>query len=114
VYRHSLRTPGLFKEEWCGDGIVALNPKTYFCWKNGDGSANKCSSKGLNKTTNNLSKEKFLDVLHTKSKITGINRGFRIKDNSVYTYSQLKTGLSYFYAKRKVHPDGVSTSMIDI
>ena len=33
VYRYDMRTPGLFKEEWSGDGIVALNSETYFCWK---------------------------------------------------------------------------------
>lgn len=26
------RTPGLFKVEWEGDGIVALCSKTYYCW----------------------------------------------------------------------------------
>ena len=34
VYQYDSRTPGLFKEEFRGDGIVALNSKTYFCWQN--------------------------------------------------------------------------------
>lgn len=25
------RTPGLFKEEWCGDAIIALCSKIYYC-----------------------------------------------------------------------------------
>lgn len=26
------RTPGLFKEEWSGDGIIGLSSKTYYCF----------------------------------------------------------------------------------
>lgn len=105
------RTPGLFKEEFVGDGIVALNSKTYCCWDNKD--SVKYSSKGLSKKTNKLSKEDFLKVLNSKTPISGTNRGFVIKDHSTYTYSQLRTSISYFYAKRKVHADGVTTSNID-
>jgi hypothetical protein len=114
VYRYDTRTPGLFKEEWSGDAIVALNSKTYFCWNESDAKAGKCSSKGLSKTTNTLTKENFLNVLNTKQPKTGQNKGFVKKDGSLYTYSQVKTGLTYFYAKRRVCADGVSTEPIDI
>ena len=40
------RTPGLFKVEWKGDGMVGLCSKTYFGW----GDKNKCSTKGISKT----------------------------------------------------------------
>ena len=32
IYKYDQRTPGLFKEEFYGEGIVALNSKTYCCW----------------------------------------------------------------------------------
>lgn len=110
-YKRETRTPGLFKEEFKGDGIVALNSKTYFCWKNED-EEKKYSSKGLSKHTNKLSKKCYLDVLKTGKPKLGVNKGFIKKDNSTFTYSQIKTGLTYFYAKRLVHEDGVSTSNI--
>jgi len=111
VYRHDTRTPGLFKEEFEGDGIIALNSKTYFCWS--DGGDTKYSSKGLSKRSNALSRECFLNVLRSGESMRGVNTGFVRKDNETFTYEQLKTGLTYFYAKRKVLADGVSTSNID-
>ena len=110
-YKHDRRTPGLFKEEFVGDGIVALNSKTYYCW--GDNSS-KYSTKGISKKLNATTKEQFLRVLQTKDPICGVNKGFVKKDNDIYTYSQLRTGLTYFYAKRKVCEDGVSTLPIEI
>ena len=113
VYAYDSRTPGLFKEEFEGDGMVALNSKTYFCWSDDDGTS-KYSSKGLAKTTNSLTKDCFLSVLRSGESKCGINRGFIRRSNDTFTYSQLKTGLTYFYAKRKVAPDGVSTENIDL
>ena len=112
VYKFDLRTPGLFKEEFQGDGIVALNSKTYYCWNN-DGST-KHSSKGISKSLNQLTKEQYLKVLDTKASVCGINKGFVKKNGLMCTYSQLKTGLTYSYAKRKLCDDGVSTLPIDI
>ena len=37
TYRYDCRTPGLFKTEFSGDEIVALNSKTYCCWRDSDG-----------------------------------------------------------------------------
>ena len=56
------RTPGLFKVEWKGDGMVGLCSKTYFGW----GDKNKCNTKGISKQHNQLHKETFLEVLTTK------------------------------------------------
>mgnify|MGYP001581504166 CR=1 FL=1 len=39
------RTPGLFKVEWEGEGIVSLCSKSYYCF----GDTDKCSTKGLNR-----------------------------------------------------------------
>ena len=104
------RTPGLFKEEWSGDGIIGLCSKTYYCF----GSDDKFSCKGINKKCNEIDKEKFLNVLLTRNSSSGLNKGFRVRNNSVYTYHQSRMGFSYFYPKRKVLSDGVSTLPLDI
>ena len=44
------KTPGLFKTEWDGDGMVALNSETYYC-RDSQGQ-DKLSSKGLQKEAN--------------------------------------------------------------
>lgn len=107
ITKYDKRTPGLFKDEFRGNGMIALNSKTYYCWKNDD--EYKMSSKGLSKRTNNLDKCKYLGVLRSRKACVGMNRGFQLKKNKMVTYEQLKTGLSYFYGKRHVHSDGVST-----
>ena len=105
--RRAGRTPGLFKEEFSGDGIVALNSKTYFCW--GEGKS-KYSSKGLSKKSNALTKQEYMTVLKDKSTQGGINREFVIKDHKTFTYTQQRSCLTYFYGKRIVSEDGVSTT----
>ena len=104
------RTPGLFKVEWEGDGIVALCSKTYFCF----GETNKSSCKGLNKHTNEITKERYLDVLQSQTAGVGTNRGFRMRNGEMYTYQQTKTGFTYLYPKRKVGDDGISTTHTDL
>jgi hypothetical protein len=56
------RTPGLFKTEFTGDGMIALCSKTYFCF----GVEDKFSCKGVNRKTNNVTKERYMDVLLPK------------------------------------------------
>ena len=105
------RTPGLFKVEWRGDGFVGLNSKTYYCWgQDGD----KYSCKGVNKKRNSINKDKYLKVLMTGEAESGENRGFRVVKNKVLTYSQFRLGFSYFYPKRCVLADGISTIPLDI
>jgi len=105
------RTPGLFKQEFRGKGIIALNSKTYFCF--GD-EGNKLSTKGIMKRCNDIKKEEFLNVLNNKSRVHGTNRGIMRRNNKVMTYNQTRAGLSFFYAKRKVHSDGVTTFPLDM
>lgn len=38
------------------------------------------------KKPNEINKEKYLSVLLTKESNSGINKGFRVIDNSMYTY----------------------------
>merc|ERR1712154_194102 len=91
------RTPGLFKVEYEGDGIVALCSKTYYCF----GEKNdKFSSKGLNKKLNKMSKNKYKTVLDTKTSSGGTNKSFRTDGKTMHTYKQYRDALSFFYIKR--------------
>ena len=63
---------------------------------------------------NPIDKDKYLQVLQTQRPSSGINRGFRVVNNTVYTYNQERNGFSYFYPKRKVLDNGVSTEPLDI
>ncbi len=109
-----LRTPGLFKVEWQGDGLVALNSKTYICFHQDDSGQPKISCKGLNKRRNKLSKTNYMNVLENKAPESGVNRGFRMVGGEMYVYEQRKDALSYLYVKRKVKADGISTTCLDI
>ena len=104
------RTPGLFKVEWAGNGFIGLCSKTYYCF----GSTDKYSSKGLSKRQNNLDEHMYKEVLTSKISGTGTNRGFRVHNSHIYTYQQTRAGLSYFYPKRKVAADGVTTTALDL
>ena len=104
------RTSGLFKEEWSGAGIIGLSSKTCYCF----GAYDKFSCKGVNKKTNDINKEKYLNVLLTKQSSSRLNKGFRVVNNSMYTYEQVRDGFSYFYPQKKVLEDGVTTMPLDI
>ena len=104
------RTPGLFKIEWCGDGFIGLCSKTYYCF----GATNKSTTKGLNQRQNDIDKDAFLAVLTNRRSGSGVNRGFRVRDSSVMTYVQERAALTYFYPKRKVLADGLSTAPLDL
>ena len=41
------------------------------------------------------------------------NRGFRMHKGAMYTYEQRKLGLSAYYDKRYVLPDGIHTEPIE-
>ena len=104
------RTPGLFKVEWSGDGFVGLCSMTYYCFEASD----KYSTKGLSKRHNAINKDAFLEVLANRRSGSGKKRGFRVHRSSVFTYVQERAALTYFYAKRVVHEDGVSTGPVDV
>ena len=104
----------MFKKEWEGDGFIGLAAKTYYCYNLKDDGKDKYSSKGLNKTLQ-LERENFLNVLKNRSDfVKYTNKGFISKNKRVYTYSLTKKGLGYFYCKRKVLGNGVSTTYLDI
>ena len=88
--------------------MVGLCSKTYFGW----GDKNKCSTKRISKSHNQLDKETFLNVLVKKQSAGGINMGFQVRNNAVYTYQQQRNALSYLYPKRKVMEDGVTAMVV--
>ena len=104
------RKPGLFKTEFEGAGIISLCSKTYYCF----GAHDKYSCKGINRRCNEINKDKYLNVLLNKQSSSGVNRGFRVTNNTMYTYRQVREGFSYFYPKRKVLADGVTTTPLEI
>ena len=109
--RYDKRTPGLFKVESEGHGIISLCSKTYYCFGN---VKDKFSCKGVNKKKNIINEEKFLDVLLSKRSGSDVNRGFSALNNQMCTYVEEKNAFSYFYPKRKVLEDSVSTVPLDI
>ena len=92
------RTPGLFKVEYEGDGIIALASKMYYCF--GSGKKNKFSSKGINQKQNEITKQRYLQALNGDETQLFTNKGFRVKQNQMTTYSQQKTGMKLFNDKR--------------
>ena len=106
------RTPGLFKPEFVGLGMICINSKVYIIW-NDDKSKTSC--KGTQQSRNELLKEDFLSVVQTQQSKTIENAGFiKTKSGEINIYTQEKVGMGYFYAKRKVLSDGVSTTHLDI
>ena len=74
----------------------------------------KFSYKGVGKRTLKAPLSKFRKALKTRVAQSGLNRGFRGRNNHIYTYTQERRGFSYFYCKRKVLSDGIHTEPLDI
>ena len=107
----SKREPGLFKLEFKGEGMIALNSKVYIAW-NDDGS--KKSAKGMQERNDNLVVENFKEALFQQRPHYVQNSGFVVDGTTTLTYTQMKRGLSYLYCKRKVLEDGITTTHLDI
>lgn len=106
------RTPGLFKLEARGEEMICLCSKTYIL--RSEGEQFKFSCKGINKSSLTEPFVSYKDVLDTQIPGSGINKGFRARKNTIFTYQQERAGLSYLYFKRVVNNDGVSTSPLPI
>jgi hypothetical protein len=111
--KYDQHTPGLFKEEFKGIGIISLNSKTYFCWTD-DPKNDKYRSKGLSRRQNQFTRNQFMSVLKNKDIISGENCGFRMKNRDMLTYRQERNGLTFLYAKREVLDDGINTIPLSI
>ena len=116
AHEYDKRTPGKFKIEFQGDGIIALCSKTYICFGSQDDENVKLSCKGLQKKRNleNLTKQTYLNVLKNQKAGLGINKGFIARNGRVYSYTQIRNSLTYLYCKRLVMDDGVSTKPLDL
>ena len=104
------RTPGLFKLECEGNRMIALCSKCYFIDDRGE--KKKFSTKGMSKKQNNINWQRFKTALQG-NKDMATNRGFRMRDGNIVTYEQEKLGLSAYYDKRWVLPDGIHTEPIE-
>ena len=61
-----------------------------------------------------LKKKKYLDVSLMKQNSPGVNLGFRVANNTMYTYTQMRCAFSFFYPKCKILKYGVSTLPLGI
>ena len=106
------RTPGLFKEEWSGDSMIALCSKTYYC----SGKEDKKSCKGLKKSTNIeiLDAKTYKECLQNNDVAMGENKGIRYENHTMKTYAQKKIGLSPIYSKGVVMSDGCHIHPLNI
>ena len=107
----SNREPGLFKLEKEGTHAIALCSKCYHIKDQATGQA-KVSAKGVNKRQNEMRRERFERALAGDRDVV-VNRGFRMRDGAMYTYEQRKLGLSAYYDKRWVLPDGIHTEPLE-
>ena len=107
----SNREPGLFKLQKEATSGIALCSKCYHMEDQATGKA-KVSSKGVNKRQNEMRRERFERALAGDRDVV-VNRGFRMRDGSMYTYEQRKLGLSSYYDKRWVLPDGIHTEPLE-
>ncbi|KAG2776830.1 hypothetical protein Pcac1_g12658 [Phytophthora cactorum] len=120
VAKFDRRSPGLFKDEWSGDAMVSLSSKNYICYLPDESHKVKVSAKGVQqgRGRNNdvLSLKGFETVVQDRITLQGTNKRFRLskETKSIITYSQTKTALSYFYDKRRVLEDGITTVPLDI
>ena len=103
--KYSEKTPGLFKPEFIGAKMIALTAECYF-YEGKQGT--KYSCKGFSKKQNDMTWKRYMQAFQgylDKAK----NTGFRIHEQGVVTYEQNKLGLSAYYGKRFVLPDGIHT-----
>ncbi len=74
----------------------------------------KLVSKGVSKKNVINPVYTYRHVLKTQEKRSSINKGFRLWNSEIYSYSQSKDAFSYFYCKRAVNQDQVTTRPLTI
>ena len=90
------RKPGLFKLEYEGHVVVALNSKMYSIY-NTEKDQTKFSAKGIVKKHFTHPTEMYKSILQTKETKGGTNMGFRLKNTSILTYIQNRNSFTYYY-----------------
>ena len=91
--------------------MIALCSKCYFVDEDGS-EKNKFSTKGMSKKQNAITWGRFKAAL-SGEKDFATNLGFRVLKGQIVTYEQEKLGLSAYYDKRWVLPDGVHTEPLE-
>jgi len=89
------RTPGLFKHECEGSGMIALCSKCYYVDEQ-DSEKKKFSTKGMSKRQNFITWQRFKAALEGCTD-RAENGGFRMRRGRMTTYKQQKLGLSAYY-----------------
>lgn len=107
-----MRTPGLFKVEFEGTEMIALCSKTYLITSSITNKT-KYSSKGVNKT-DVFPFSEFRSAIFDRKYGHVVNRGMRGHNNKIFSYVQRRLGYHYFYCKRIVLDDGVSTKPLGL
>ena len=74
----------------------------------------KLSAKGVSKRLVKAPLTIFLRVLRTKVSEKGVVKGFKVIESDIYSYSQEKLMFSYFYVKREVLGDSISTKTLSL
>ena len=107
------RTPGLFKQEFEGERMIALCSKCYYADQHHiEKAKKKLSTKGMSHRQNSITWGRFKSALDGHQDMA-TNRGFRMEKGRMVTYEQEKRGLSAYYDKRWVLPDGIHTEPIE-
>ena len=85
--------------------MITLTAKCYSCEGN---QGTKYSCKGISKKQNDMTWKRYMQAFQ-ESVDKAKNTSFRIHEQGVVTYEQNKLGLSAYYDKRFVLPDGIHT-----
>ena len=92
--------------------MLSLCSKSYII-EDADGKQ-KISCKGISKRNILDPMRKFEECLRSKKVNYSTNVGFRVRNSDIFTYSQSKIGFNYFYCKRQVLMDGISTEPLEV
>ena len=111
--KYDRRKEGLFKIEFEGHEMISLCSKTYVA-RNAKTNELKVSTKGVNKRNLEHPLDDCRRALMEKCTVEVQNRGIRLKDSILRTYFQNKIGFNFFYCKRVVQSDLISTKPLDI
>ena len=105
---------GLMKVEWSGSKMICLSSKSYVAVSRDKPENIKFSFKGVNKRGFVDPTDNFENVLKTQATTMSVNRGIRLRGNTLFTYEQNKKAFVYFYCKRKIANDGIHSRALDI
>ena len=103
---------GAYKLEFQGIKMVSLCSKSYII-EDADG-RQKIYCKGISKKNLSNPMSNYEETLKRKCTRSSTNHGFRMNGSDMFTYSQEKIGFNYFYCKREVLSDGISTKPLPI